>query len=61
MMPAIETVMCLPKLIKNSKMYSILMVPALIPRIVLNSYNYGNAEMTEETSTFYFRNKEIFD
>lgn len=58
MMPAIETVMCLPQLIKNCKMYRILMVPALIPRTVLYSYNYGNIEIREETSTSQFQ-KEI--
>lgn len=61
MMPATETVMCLPQLIKNSQMYSILMVPALIPGTVLYSYNYENAGIIEETSTFHFRNKETFD
>lgn len=58
MMLAIETVMCLPQLIKNCKMHSILMVPALIPGTVLYPYNYENIEIREDTSTLQFQ-KEI--
>ena len=51
MMPATETVMCLPQLINNSKMYSILIVPALIPGTVLYSYNYENESLGQRGYT----------
>lgn len=55
MMLAIETAMCLPQLIKNCKMHSILMVPAFIPESGLYTYNYENIEIRKETSTSEFQ------